>query len=345
MLPTTDGLNNKRGQVTLTAGAHTIQGTQDPDVSGAPVQIRLNWVTPSQQQATRAAAIAAARNAKTAVVFAWNGGSLANHGSLSAPMPEGQDQLISDIADVNPNTIVVLNNLEPQAMPWLGKVSGVEMWFPGDEGGTATAKLLLGRTSPAGRLPVTWPASLSQGVANDPAFPERQTPGVIPNLWACQLWMVGWPWGSRLQDDVLGRDLHGLPLVRPTATHALFPFGHGLSYATFAYSDLSVSRQPNGTLGVSFKVTNTGGMQADEVPQVYLGPPVNAPSGVQFAVKALAAFDRITLPAGGSQVVTLSVQPRELSYWSTANQRWRSQRDSVRSSWAPHPATSDFRRP
>ena len=85
MLPTTDGLNNKRAQVTLTAGVHTIQVTQDPDVSGDPVQIRLNWVTPSQQAANRAAAIAAAKNAKTAVVFAWNGGSLGNHGSLSAP--------------------------------------------------------------------------------------------------------------------------------------------------------------------------------------------------------------------------------------------------------------------
>ena len=284
----------------------------------------MNWVTPSQQQANRAAAIAAATNARTAVVFAWNGGGLANHGSLSAPMPEGQDQLISDIADVNPNTIVVLNNLEPQAMPWLDKVKAVlEMWFPGDEGGTATARLLLGRTSPAGRLPVTWPASLSQGVANNPAFPERQTPGVIPNLWACQSWIVGWPWGSDCRTTYSEGIFMGYRWFDQQGLTPLFPFGHGLSYSTFAYSDLSASRQPDGTLRISFKVTNTGSTKADEVPQVYLGPPTNAPSGIQFAVKALAAFNRITLPAGGSQVVTLSVQPRELSYWSTANQRWQ----------------------
>jgi beta-glucosidase len=111
-----------------------------------------------------------------------------------------------------------------------------------------------------------------------------------------------------------------LLLGTATATAATDPVSHPHVIAHF---DLSAGRQPDGTLRVSFKVTNTGGMEADEVPQVYLGPPANAPSGVQFAVKALAAFDRITLPAGGSQVVNLSVQPRELSYWSTPNQRWQ----------------------
>jgi beta-glucosidase len=324
VLPTTDGLNNKRALVSLTAGTHLLQVTQDPDISGDPVQIRLNWVTPSQQRANRAAAIEAARNAKLAVVFAWNGGSLANHGSLAGPLPDGQDQLISDIADVNPNTVVVLNNLEPQAMPWLGKVKAVlEMWYPGDEGGTAAAKLLLGRVSPAGRLPFTWPAALSQGVANDPAIPERNWPGVLPNGSACQDWWVGWPWGTECKTTYSEGIFMGYRWFDKQGLTPRFPFGHGLSYTTFAYSGLTVSQKPDRSLDVSFTITNTGTMTADEVPQVYLGAPTNPPSGAQFAVKALAAFDRISIPAGGSRIVKLTVQPRELSYWSSANQSWR----------------------
>ena len=172
-------------------------------------------------------------------------------------------------------------------MPWLGKVRAVlEMWFPGDVGGTATANLLLGRASPAGRLPVTWPASLSQGVANDPAFPDRTTPGVTPTGFVCQMWMVGWPWGSDCTATYSEGIFMGYRWFDAQGLTPLFPFGYGLSYTTFAYSDLSVSQQPDGSLAVSFKVTNTGGTSADEVPQVYLGPPTNAPSGVQFAVES-----------------------------------------------------------
>lgn len=143
-------------------------------VSGDPVQVRLNWVTPAQQQANVGTAVAAAKQAKTPVVFAWS------TGSLDTPLPDGQDQLIKDVAAVNPDTIVVLNTSDPVAMPWLGNVKAVlEMWYSGDTGGYATANVLLGNADPAGRLPVTWPAALDQGVANSPAtHPERTSNGV-----------------------------------------------------------------------------------------------------------------------------------------------------------------------
>jgi beta-glucosidase len=94
-------------------------------------------------------------------------------------IPGNQNQLIEDIVAVNPNTIVVLNVSQPVALPWLGKVKAVlQMWFPGDEGGWAAADVLLGRVSPAGRLPFTWMKTMDQAVANDPAHPERSSKGV-----------------------------------------------------------------------------------------------------------------------------------------------------------------------
>jgi beta-glucosidase len=101
-----------------------------------------------------------------------------------------------------------------------------------------------------------------------------------------------------------------------------YPFGHGLSYTQFRYSRLSLSQGRRGQLRVSFHVRNLGDRRGDEVPQVYLGPPSSRPAGVQFAVKALAAFDRITLRPHESRRITLDVQPRELSYWDTADSAW-----------------------
>jgi len=168
IFPTTDGLDNLRAAMTLTARPHRIRVEVDPDGSEQPAQVRLNWVTPQQQQDNYRAAVDAARRAKVAVVFAW---------SRLRPvfgLPGDQDKLISDVAAVNPNTIVVLNVSLPVALPWLDKVKAVlQMWWPGDEGGWATADLLLGRANPAGRLPFTWPRRAQDMPASDSAHPER----------------------------------------------------------------------------------------------------------------------------------------------------------------------------
>ena len=108
------------------------------------MQVRLNWYTPEQRKADHEAAIAAAKNAKVAVVFVW---------TRLEPVfgfPGEQDKLVEEVAAVNPNTIVVLNTSQPVALPWVDKVKAVlEMWWPGDEGGWSTANLLAGKTSPA----------------------------------------------------------------------------------------------------------------------------------------------------------------------------------------------------
>src|SRR4029077_2224803 len=101
-----------------------------------------------------------------------------------------------------------------------------------------------------------------------------------------------------------------------------FPFGFGLSYTRFAYSGLKVVPASDGGLDVSFEVKNTGGVEGDEVPQVYLGAPAQRPKGADFPVHALAAFERIHLDAGQSQGVSVHVPLRRLECWSSAEGKW-----------------------
>ncbi len=310
---TTDGLANNRTLLHLTAGAHTLQVTDAPDVSGRVVQVRLNWVTPPQQQADHDAAVAAARNAKTAVVFAWDTGS----GDLSSPLPDDQDQLISDVAAANPNTIVVLQSGQPIAMPWLNNVKAVlEAWYGGDQAGVAAADILLGKTDPSGRLPMTWPVSLDQEVAHQSAHPERSSNGVHPDGSLCgPAGFVPDPTCTTTYSE--GLDI-GYRYFDATHETPLYPFGYGLSYTTFRYSDLTAGTAGDGGLNVTFRLTNTGSVGGDEVPQVYLEAPQTIPTGVQFAPKALAAYTRTSLAPGETRLVTMHVPLRQLQYWSDA---------------------------
>ncbi|MGA7244801.1 MAG: glycoside hydrolase family 3 C-terminal domain-containing protein, partial [Terracidiphilus sp.] len=290
-IPTTDGLDNVRRAVELTAGPHAIEINTSSDTSNSPVQVRLSWYTPEQRQADHDHAIAAAKNAKVAVVFLW---------TRLQPifgLPGDQDKLVEEVAAVNPNTIVVLNTSQPVALPWVDNVKAVlEMWWPGDEGGWSTANLLLGEVSPAGRLPVTWGKSLDDYPATDPKHPERSRHAPDKKTIYSEGVNVGYRWFDKEN-------------IEP-----LFAFGHGLSYTTFDYSGLTVSKSSDGGLDVKVNIKNTGSMSSDEVPQVYLGVPSNVPDGVQFPVRALVAFDRVHLNPGESKSITLHVAPRQLQY-------------------------------
>jgi beta-glucosidase len=288
-----------RRAVELTAGRHAVEIATSPDSSGSPVQVRLNWYTPEQRKADHEAAIAAAKSAKTAVVFVW---------TRLEPvfgLPGDQNKLVEEVAAVNPNTVVVLNTSQPVALPWVDKVKAVlEMWWPGDEGGWSTANLLAGKSSPAGRLPVTWGRRLEDYAATDPKHPERSFKGIDGKTTYSEGVNVGYRWFDKEK-------------IEP-----LFAFGHGLSYTTFAYSGLKVDKASDGGLDVKVHIKNSGSAASDEVPQVYLSAPGEIPAGVQFPVRALVAFDRIHLAAGEAKTVALHVEPRQLQYWSTASGKW-----------------------
>jgi beta-glucosidase len=299
VIPTTDGLDNVRHALALSAGPHALKIVISSDTSNAPVQLRLNWYTPEQRQADYTAAVEAARHAKTAIVFVW---------ARRVPafvLPGEQNRLVEDIARVNPNTIVVLNTSQPVAMPWADHVKAIlEMWWPGDEGGWATANLLLGKTNPSGRLPVTWARRLNDYPATDPRHPERSTAGVNSKTSYSEGVNVGYRWFDAEK-------------IKPR-----FAFGHGLSYSHFAYSGLAVTKTSDGGLDLHFTLKNAGPQDGDEVPQAYLSAPDRRPAGAAFSEQKLVAFDRVHLAAGETKAVTLHVPLRQLQYWSTASHDW-----------------------
>jgi len=297
--PTVDGLDNVRRSVQLTAGPHEITVEASGDTSNNPEEIRLNWRTPEQRRRDHQAAIDAAKSAHIAVVFLWT------RGKPTFGLPGEQDKLVDEIAAVNPNTIVVLNVSQPIAMPWIAKVKAVlQMWWPGDEGGWATANVLLGRVNPGGRLPFTWGKRLEDYPATDPAHPERSAKGVEGKTIFSEGVDIGYRWFDKQK-------------IEP-----LFPFGYGLSYTTFSYSGLQVIRASDNGLDISLRLRNTGNVSGDEVPQVYLDAPEQGPGGVQFAVRTLVAFDRVSLRPGETKEVAMHVAPRSLEYWSIAENRW-----------------------
>ncbi len=194
-------------------------------------------------------------------------------------------------------------------MPWLSEVRAVlEMWYTGDEGGWAAANLLTGRANPGGRLPITWPVRLEDYAAMDLRYPERASRGVGGRTVYDEGVQVGYRWF----------DKEGI--------EPLFPFGHGLSYSTFVYSDLRLARSADGGVTVRCRVHNTSKRDGDAVAQAYLGAPTPAPAGAEFAVRALAAFERVRIEAGGVRQVRLQIAPQRLRYWSLTDQAWHAAR-------------------
>ena len=299
IFPTTDGLDNMRAAMELSAGPHKLYLEVDPDSSNSPVQVRVSWVTPRQQEENYRAAIAAAKQAKTAVVFAW---------SRTWPvfaLPGDQEKLIHDVAAVNSNTIVVLNVSQAVRLPWLSQVKAVlDMGWTGDLGGWATAKVLLGQANAGGRLPFTWPRRVEDTAANDPAFPERSYKGVDGKTTFSEGVLVGYRWFDRRK-------------IEPE-----FPFGFGLSYTRFAYSRMKCSPAADGSVDVAVLIENTGAVAGDEVAQVYVEKPEHPPAGVQFAGEILAGFERVPLGPGEQKEVVIHVPLREFQYWSTEKGKW-----------------------
>jgi beta-glucosidase len=253
---------------------------------------------------TGAAALAA--DADIAIVFAtqWMSEGL-DASDLS--LPQGQDAVIAAVATANPRTIVVLETGGPVLMPWLADVAAVlETWYPGSSGGEAIADVLFGDANPAGRLPITFPASLEQlprPKLDDTPDPSRD---VGSQSHALQ--------GFDVDYDIEGADV-GYRWFARTRAKPLFPFGHGLSYTRFSYSDLEVTG--GDALRISFSVTNEGDRAGKDVPQVYAVDRAGT-TGLR-----LIGWGNVALVPGETRRVEVVADPRVLGDWSTQRRAWQ----------------------
>jgi beta-glucosidase len=218
-----------------------------------------------------------------------------------------QDELIEAVAAANPRTVVVLKTGSPVFMPWADKVSAIlEAWYPGEEDGSAVAAVLFGDVNPAGKLPITFPRRLADLPANQP----EEYPGTNKAVRYAEGVFVGY------------RHFDAENIA------PLFPFGHGLSYTTFAYTNLSLSSQQfsaesesAGTVSIECEVANTGNRAGEEVVQVYVGFP--STSAIPQPPRQLKGFEKIALRPGQSRRVRLKLDARSFSHWDVNAHDWK----------------------
>jgi len=249
------------------------------------------------EQAARAAAMADA-----AVIVVGRSAKLESEDFdiKSLDLPAGQDDLIDAVANANKNSVVVINAGGPITMSrWIGKVPAVlDLWYGGQEGGNAIADVLFGDANPSGKLPVSFVKQWKDSPAN----------GHYP--------------GESLQVDYAEGVYVGYRYFDKRNIEPLFPFGYGLSYTKFEYSDLKVSPDkaaPGQSVGVTLRVRNSGSRAGAEVVELYLH---DAHSTVDRPIQELKGFRRVVLAPGETRVVDFTLDRSAMAYYSTAKRDW-----------------------
>ncbi len=260
--------------------------------------------------ANPASAASLAKQADVAIVFAYQwtseGMDLPN---LS--LPDNQDALIEQVAEANPRTIVVLETGTAVTMPWIDRVSGVvEAWYAGSKGADAVANILFGDVNPSAKLPMTFPRSEAdlphpQLVTPPPGAQGREA--VMRTGEAKPTFSVHYDEGLKV----------GYKWYDAEHKPVLFPFGYGLSYTTYGYSDLKV--KPGKETVVRFMVKNTGSRAGAEITEVYAALPASAGE----PPKRLVGWSKIHLNAGESKEVSVTVDPKYLSIYDESEDAWK----------------------
>lgn len=251
----------------------------------------------------------AAKASDTAVIFAGLPDSFESEGYDRGhmSMPNCQNQLIEAVSAVQPNTVVVLHNGSPVEMPWADRVKGIlEVYLGGQAVGEATVNVLFGKANPCGRLAETFPVKLEDNPSYLYYLGEKDTVEYREGVF------VGYRYYDKKKAEVL------------------FPFGYGLSYTTFAYSDLKLdksSMKDTDTLTASVKVTNTGSVAGKEVIQLYVAP---VDSSVIRPVKELKGFEKIYLEPGETKTVTFTLNKRSFAYYNIEIHDWYAETGSYK---------------
>lgn len=242
-----------------------------------------------------AEAVKAAKEAEVAVVFAGLPDAFESEGydRTHMQMPKSQNYLIEEIAKVQPNVVVVLHNGSPVEMPWISKVKGVlEAYLGGEAVGAAEYRILFGEVNPSGRLSETFPLKLEDNPSYLYYIGEEDVVEYREGVF------VGYRYYDKKKMDVL------------------FPFGYGLSYTDFAYSNLKLDKKAmkdTEVLTVSVDVTNTGSMAGKEVVQLYVA---DEESTVIRPVKELRGFEKVELAPGETKTVSMKLDARAFAYYN-----------------------------
>jgi len=237
-----------------------------------------------------------------------------------------QDALISDVAAANRRTAVVLETGAPVLTPWRGSIAALlEGWYPGEDGGTALARVLFGDVDSSGRLPATFPRNA--GDIPTAHGGSAQYPGTVNPTSNCNLGPQAAPcpyWQETYSEGVMvGYRWYDSQRITPA-----FPFGFGLSYTRFRFSDLRVTRAPGNAASVSVTATNNGSRTGFAVPELYVSLP--GLRGVPEPPWQLKGFASAQLAPGASRRFTFSLDARAFSYWSDTANGWRIARGCAR---------------
>ena len=278
--------------------------------AGRPMYGRADEIPQSVTDSLRAEAVEMAREADLVVLF---GGLNKNHfqdceggDRLAYGLPFGQDELIEALQAVNKNLVLVLLSGNAVEMPWVDKVPAiVQGWYLGSMGGKSLADVLSGAVNPSGKLPFSFPVKLEDCGAH--AFDALCYPGdSIKEVYKEDI-LVGYRW----------YDTKKIP--------ALFSFGHGLSYTTFAYGKAVASAkkmEADGTLTVTIPVKNTGKVAGKEVVQLYVG---DDKCSVLRPMKELKHFQKIALQPGEEKTVTFTITPEDLQFYDDKAGNWKAE--------------------
>ena len=269
-------------------------------------------------------AVKVAQAADLVIFFAGDNREVETEGSdrKSITLPSGQDELAEALAKANPKLITVIVSGGPVDVSTVSQVSGalVASWFNGSMGGQAIAEVLTGKISPSGKLPMTWPKKLE----DVPAYATGTYPQNVENNNQGDIFvdLTRNRSNERRQQLIANyaeEDLVGYRWYDNKKVDVAYPFGFGLSYAKFQYSDLQVKAVGEG-LEVSFMFTNSSAIDAEEVVQVYVSRPN---STISHPVKELKGFQRVALKGGERQRVIVPLRRDDLCYWDEATQDWK----------------------
>ena len=211
-------------------------------------------------------------------------------------LPVNQNHLIEEVLRVNPNTLVVLNTGSPVKMPWADKAEAImQTWFAGQEFGNALVDIITGEINPSGRLPTSFP----KNIKDTPAF--NSYPGKDLQMNYDEKLLVGYRWYDKKN------------------IKTLFPFGHGLSYTNFEYSDLEVDVHPKNMVSCKFSVRNTGQVAGIETAQCYVSFKTIDDSEPE---KTLQGFSKIALNPNDESSIEINLNSRNFSSWNVAKRSW-----------------------